>query len=180
MSPSLKNISKRTADKARDAAAGSEVPAGQEAPSPEAAATPATVERGSMRKRARRLTRLREVQLRELGALVVEMRRLERDNPELVARKATELLAVGEELGGLRAALGEREALEEVVAAGVAGTCRRCDTLMARDDRFCPHCGLGVDEAYPPPQPAVSEPEASVAAPAEAETPAPPEAAAPP
>ena len=38
-----------------------------------------------MRKRARRLARLREVQLRELGALVVEMRRLDRENPEVFA-----------------------------------------------------------------------------------------------
>src|SRR3954447_14518634 len=146
MSPSLKNISKRTADKARDAAAGSEVPAGQEAPSPEAAATPATVERGSMRKRARRLGRMREVLLRELGALVVEMRRLERDNPELVARKAAEVLAVDEQLRGLRAALGERQTVDQVVAAGVAGSCARCGTLMATDDRFCSTCGLAVAE----------------------------------
>src|SRR3954470_6542225 len=142
MSPSLKNISKRTADKAGDAAAGSPVPAGQEPPAPDAVATPVTAERGSMRKRVRRLTRVREVLLRELGALVVEMRRLERENPELIARKAAELLAIDEQLRGLREALGESQTVEQVVTAGVAGSCARCGTLMATDDRFCPRCGL--------------------------------------
>jgi hypothetical protein len=88
-----------------------------------------------------------------------------------------------EELRGLRAALGERETLEQVVAAGVAGTCRRCDTLMGSDDRFCPHCGLGVDEVYP--APVVEPPQAAAVASAEpvpgpeAAAPAPPEAATP-
>jgi hypothetical protein len=158
MRPSLKNLS----TKAHDAAAGSALPAGQEPVADDTGApVPTTAERGSMRKRARRLTRLREVQLRELGALVVEMRRLGRENPELLARKAADLLVLDEELRGLRAALGERETLEQVVAAGVAGTCRRCDTLMGSDDRFCPHCGLGVDEVYPAP---VVEPPAAAAA----------------
>jgi hypothetical protein len=181
MSPSLKNLSA----KAHDAAAGSPLPAGQEPPAEDAAPSPTTAERGSMRKRARRLGRLREVQLRELGALVVEMRRLGRENPELVSRKAADLLALDEELRGLRTALGQRETVEAVVAAGVAGACRRCDTLMAGDDRFCPHCGLGVHEVYPPaPEIAVAEPAAPVAEPAAPdatpEAPAEPEAAAPP
>src|SRR4051794_38342190 len=83
MRPSLKNLSATP----RHAAAGSPRPPGQEAPAAAAAPVPTTAERWSMRRRARRLTRLREVQLRELGALVVEMRRLGRENPELVARK---------------------------------------------------------------------------------------------
>jgi hypothetical protein len=167
MRPSLKNLSA----KAHDAAAGSPLPAGQEPPPPAgdgAVAAPTTAERGSIRKRARRLTRLREVQLRELGALVVEMRRLGRENPELVARKAAELLALDEELRGLRTALGERETVEQVVAAGVSGACRRCDTLMASDDRFCPQCGLGVEEVYPPAVDIVAEPVDAPPNPAEA------------
>jgi hypothetical protein len=182
MRPSLKNLS----TKAHDAAAGSPLPAGQEPPAEDAVPAPTTAERGSMRKRARRLTRLREVQLRELGALVVEMRRLGRENPELVGRKAADLVALDEELRGLRAALGEHETVEQVVAAGVAGACRRCDTLMSSDDRFCPHCGLGVAEVYPPAPVEPAAPEAAVAEPpaAVAEPPAPPaaepQAAAPP
>src|SRR4051812_7530963 len=175
MRPSLKNLSA----KAHDAAAGSPLPAGQEPQAEGAPPVATTAQRGSMRKRARRLARLREVQLRELGALVVEMRRLGRENPDLIARKAGDLVALDEELRGLRAALGENETVEQVVAAGVAGTCRRCDTLMASDDRFCPHCGLGVEEVYPPASEiAVAEP-APAAADAAAPPPPPPPPAAP-
>jgi hypothetical protein len=188
MRPSLKNLSV----KAHDAAAGSPVPAGQEPPPSDPATVaagpgPTTAERGSIRKRVRRLARLREVQLRELGALVVEMRRLQRENPELVARKAAELLALDEELRALRAALGERETVGQVVAAGVAGSCRRCDTLLATDDHFCPRCGLAVEEAPVPAQAAavgeaVVEPAAGpeAAQPAAAAEPPPPPAAEPP
>jgi hypothetical protein len=154
MSPSLKNIPTRTAEKARSAAAGSTVPAGQEPPSDEVAAAPVTVERGAMRKRVRKLGRMREVLLRELGALVVEMRRLGRDNPELVSRKADELVAIDVELRGLRDALGERQTVEQVVVAGVAGACTRCGTLMATDDRFCSRCGLAVAEPAAEAEPA--------------------------
>src|SRR3954471_23510748 len=161
MRPSLKNLSA----KAHDAAAGSPLPAGQEPPAEGAPPVATTAQRGSMRKRARRLARLREVQLRELGALVVEMRRLGRENPDLITRKAGDLVALDEELRGLRAALGENETVEQVVAAGVAGTCRRCDTLMASDDRFCPHCGLAVNEVYPPAAEVVEAAPAAVDAP---------------
>jgi hypothetical protein len=194
MRPSLKNIPKRTADKARDAAAGSAVPAGQEQPPPDAPPAPVTAERGTMRKRVRRLSRLREVQMRELGALVVELRRLGRENPDLVSLKAAQALAVDEELRRLRTALGERQTVEQVVSAGVSGSCARCGTLMATDDRFCPHCGRAVapvkraaeagvpaapeEDAGPDEQP-VPEPRPASAEPAPVE-PAPKAAAPPP
>lgn len=141
MRPSLTNLPKR----ARSAAEGSPVPAGQEPPAPEAAATPTTGDRSGMRKRMRRLRRTREVLLRELGALVVEMRRLGRENPELVERKTSELIAIDEELRGLQVALGERQTVATLVAAGVSGSCARCATLHGSDDRFCSRCGLAVD-----------------------------------
>jgi hypothetical protein len=153
MRPSLNNLPKRAADRARSAAEGSPVPAGQEppaGPSAAAAAGPSAGERGSMRRRMRRLRRTREVLLRELGALVVEMQRLGRENPELVSRKASELIALDDELRGLRVALEERRTVVEVVAAGVAGSCARCGTLVATDDRFCSRCGLAVGAAAAP------------------------------
>jgi hypothetical protein len=172
MRPLRKNLPQRAAEKARAAAAGSPVPAGQEQPAPEAAAIPGSGQRAAMRRRARRLRRTREVQLRELGALVVEMRRLGRDNPELVARKTAEATAVDEELRGLRTALGERQTVEHVVAAGVSGSCARCGTLLGTDDRFCPQCGRPVAEradgaaaaGAAPAEPAAAEPAAVAAA----------------
>src|SRR5881392_2957294 len=153
MRPSLKNISKRTTEKARSAAAGSPVPAGHEPPPEDGTAVPAAAERGAMRKRVRRLGRLRAVQLRELGALVVELRRLGRENPGLVERKAAVALAADEELRGLRTALDNRQTVEQAVAAGITGTCTRCGTLMATGDRFCPHCGLAATPAKPKAEP---------------------------
>ena len=149
MRPSLKNITKRTAEKAREAAAGTAPPAGQELSPDDEEATSAASERGAMRKRIRRLTRMREEQLRELGALVVELRRLGRENRELVERKAAVALATDEELRGLREALDERRTVDQAVAAGIAGTCTRCGTLMATADRFCPHCGLAAAPGKP-------------------------------
>jgi hypothetical protein len=102
-----------------------------------------------MRRRIRRLRRSRELLLRELGALVVEMHRLERQNPDLVARKAAELAAIDDELRGLRAGLGEGRTVEQVVAAGVAGSCAGCGTLVATDDRFCPNCGKSTTPDVP-------------------------------
>jgi hypothetical protein len=137
-----------------------------------------------MRRRIRRLRRLREVQLRELGALVVELRRLERDNPKLVARKAAEVRAIDEQLSGLHAALGERQSVEQVVAAGVAGSCVRCSALLATDDRYCPNCGRAVAESAaeppPPPPPPARAASAKPAPRRAAEPPPPPPSPAPP
>jgi hypothetical protein len=176
MRPSLKNLPKRTAGKARAAAAGSPLPAGQEPPAAEPPSGPSAGERGAMRRRVRRLRRLRDVQLRELGALIVELRRLERDNPKLVARKAAEVRAIDEQLSGLRAALGEHQTLQQVVAAGVAGSCVRCGTLLATDDRYCPSCGRTVAEhAVEPPPPSPPPPPPPPPPPARAKPPAKPE-----
>src|ERR671916_440760 len=101
MRPAMKSLPKRAADKARDAAAGTPVPAGEPSPSEGATAKPRAGDRASMRRRVRRLRRTREVLLRELGALVVEMHRLDRQNPDLVARRASELRAIDDELRGL-------------------------------------------------------------------------------
>ncbi len=137
-----------------------------------------------MRRRARRLTRTREVLLRELGALVVEMRRLGRDNPDLIARKAAELSAIDEELRGLRTGLAERQTVEQIVVAGVSGSCTRCRTLLGTDDNYCPHCGLAVAQSPAAPAPAADqavEPAAAEPkeAPAAAAPPPPPPPAAP-
>ena len=180
MRPSLTTPPKRTADKARAAAEGSAVPAGTAPPSPDAAETPGSGERGSMRRRMRRLRRTREVLLRELGALVVETRRLGRENVELVGRKSDELIAIDRELRGLRAALGERHTVAQVVAAGVAGSCARCGTILGTDDRFCSHCGLGVSASAEPVAtgPVVVAPEGPVVAGGKPEPGAEPEVAA--
>lgn len=181
MRPLLTNLSKR----ARAAAEGSPDPAGQEQQHAEAPAVARAGERGSMRRRARRLMRTREALVSELGALVVEMRRLDRENPELLARKAAAVSAIDDELRGLRAGIEQGQTVRQVVAAGVSGSCARCSTLLATDDRFCSHCGLAVAEipaprTPAPPIPAQARPEAEPASAARASAPPPPPPPSPP
>ena len=93
-----------------------------------------------------------------LGELVAEMNRLGRRNDELVARKAAEIAALDRQLQGLGEALGERQTVQQVVLAGIAGSCAACGTILGTGDRFCSHCGKAVagiegDAAEPPPPP---------------------------
>ena len=137
----LKALPKRAAEKARETAAGSPTPAGQD-PLPEAAAGhPGARERAAMRRRVRKVARTRDALVRELGGLVVEMERLGRRNDDLVKRKAHEIVALNQELEALRGALDQRLTLERVVAAGIAGSCASCGSLLGTEDRFCSHCG---------------------------------------
>ncbi len=137
----LKALPKRAAEKARETAAGSATPAGEEPLPASAAGRPGARERAAMRRRVRKVARTRDALVRELGALVVEMERLGRRNDELVRRKANEIVALSHELEGLRGALGERLTLERVVAAGIAGSCASCGSLLGTEDRFCSRCG---------------------------------------
>jgi hypothetical protein len=116
-----------------------------------------------MRRRARKASSLREAQVRELGVLVVEMERLGRRNEELLARKARKIAALDRELDGLSRSLGGRRTLAQVVAAGIAGGCPGCGSLLGTDDRFCSHCGRPAGAADSPAAPA---PDGSAAAPA--------------
>src|SRR5947209_8027345 len=144
MRPSLKSLPGRALDKAHESASGSPVPAGQEPPPAEPPPTGGSRERAAIRRRARKLRRFREVRVRELGALVVEMNRLGRQNEELLRRKSAEISAIDRELDGLARALGSHVTIEQVVAAGVAGSCLGCGSLLGTDDRFCARCGRPV------------------------------------
>ncbi len=144
----------RAAEKARRAASGGDgPPAGQDPQVPGEPVTPAVADRGAMRKRARRTRRTRDVLLHELGALVMEMYRQGRHDPALVERKAREAITVDSELRALSGALGRDESLASLRAAGIAGPCQSCGTLLAREDRFCSRCGAAasVGAAGPPP-----------------------------
>jgi hypothetical protein len=103
-----------------------------------------------MRRRIRKVARVREALVRELGTLVMEMERLDRRNEELVRRKAKEIEALDRELSGLAAALGRRQTLSGVIATGVAGACAACGTLLGTEDRFCSRCGKPVADAEGP------------------------------
>src|ERR671936_2386954 len=116
-------------------------------PSGDGGAKPSTRERGRMRRRLRRQQRVREALLLDLGALVYELHRQGRREPELLQAKAAELSAVDDEVRALGEALDERQPLAQLVAAGVAGSCETCGALLTSDARFCSTCGAPTSPA---------------------------------
>lgn len=102
---------------------------------------PRARERGRMRRRLRSQKRMREALLLDLGALVYELHRQGRREPELLQAKAAELTAVDEEVRGLAEALDADLGMLAVVATGVAGSCEKCGSLLSTDSRYCSACG---------------------------------------
>lgn len=119
--------------------------------------------RGRMRRRLRYLRNLRELQVRDLGGLVFDLRRFERKRDDLVAQKIDRIRACDDELRALEHALDERRELHDVREPGIGGTCPRCFAVHGSADRFCASCGAALGGAVqgpaqvpaaPPPAPA--------------------------
>jgi hypothetical protein len=101
---------------------------------------------------------VREALLLDLGAIVYELDRQGRAEPDLLHAKELELRAVDDEVRGLA------EALDELTANGLVATCTACERLMGSRDRFCPACGAEAGssdsaEREGPPPPPLREPE---------------------
>ena len=166
----MRSLRNRAAQKARRAASGGDgPPAGRD---PQTAGQPATADRGARRKHLRRARHTRDALLHDLGALVMEMYRQGRHDPALVERKAREAVAADAEVRALTGALDRDEPLSSVQAAGIAAPCTACGNLLARDDRYCGHCGTpagatangAVPQGAPPPSEADRVPTYSVTA----------------
>jgi hypothetical protein len=152
-------------------------------------------DRGRLRRRLRFLRRARELAFRDVGGLVFDMRRFERDRPDLVEAKLAALGAVDRELRALERVLDDRRPIHELREPGLS-SCPRCGALHASEDNFCPRCGLQFGGAQamgevggaiaappqPPPAPIQQPTAATLVAPgsglaqAAAQTAAPPEA----
>lgn len=142
--PSLTRLKNRMGERVDNAARGSDVPAGIDRGS-DAVAPSGSRERGRMRRRLRELRRLREAQLLELGALMLEAHRHGRDDMPIVKAKAAEAAATDSEARAVAEALGTDAGLETVVAAGIAGPCPTCGMLASTSARFCSNCGTPLD-----------------------------------
>jgi hypothetical protein len=143
-SASLTGLKNRLRRRVDSAARGSDVPAGIERGA-DAVAPAGARDRGRMRRRLRELRRLREAQLLELGALVLEAHKHGRENPPVVKTKATEAAATDTETRALADALETDAGLDTIIAEGVAGPCPTCGTLTSTTARFCSTCGTPLD-----------------------------------
>jgi hypothetical protein len=94
-----------------------------------------------MRRRARYLRRVRELQLRDIGGFVLELDRFGRARPDLIQSKVDAAAATDRELRALERALGERRGLTELREPGIGGACVACGTVHGSADRYCSWCG---------------------------------------
>ena len=109
-----------------------------------------------MRRRARYLRALREVQLRDIGGFVLELHRFERERPDLVQAKVEGAASTDAELRALERALEVQQPLRELREAGIGGACPTCGAVYGTEDRFCATCGEALrDEEIPEPHDAV-------------------------
>jgi hypothetical protein len=97
--------------------------------------------RGRARRRARFLSRARELAYRDLGGLVYNLHRFGQRNDALVLAKLSTLGHIDEELRAIERALDERRPVTVLREAGITA-CPRCAAIHASEDRFCPNCGL--------------------------------------
>jgi hypothetical protein len=142
--PSLTGLTTRLRERVDNAARGSDVPAGIERGDDVSAPT-SSRERGRLRRRLRDLRRLREAQLLELGALVLEAHKHGRDDSPVIKSKAAEAAGTDTEARAVADALETNAGLDTVVAAGIAGPCPTCGTLASTAARFCSTCGTALD-----------------------------------
>lgn len=122
-------------------------------------------QRSALRRRARYLRRVRELGLRDLGGLVLDLHRFGRERPDLVAAKLASLTALEAERRAIEAALGTRRTIDLVREPGLA-SCPRCGALHPSEARFCAHCGLDLTAEHAPADvgPAAPEPVPGAAA----------------
>jgi hypothetical protein len=92
---------------------------------------------------------VREALLLDLGAIIFELHRQRRREPELLQAKAAELDAVDAEVRALAHALDGGSGLPELTASGLVASCTSCGSLMGSGDRFCPRCGGAAGTVLP-------------------------------
>jgi hypothetical protein len=110
---------------------------------------PGALARVRLRRRLDRQERMREALLLDLGAIIFELHRQRRREPDLLQAKAAELDAVDAEVRALAHALDGGSGLPELTASGLVATCTACESLMGSSDRFCPRCGAAAGTVLP-------------------------------
>lgn len=110
---------------------------------------PGLLQRSRMRRRARYLRALRELQMRDLGGFLLELHRYGRERPDLVESKLAGAALVDSELRAIERALSVEHDVGQIRAPGIGGACLRCGSVHGSSDRFCAACGQLLDELEP-------------------------------
>jgi hypothetical protein len=124
---------------ATDAAPATEIAITEAVDAPPTA--PGFRERGRLRRRARHLRQVREIQLRDIGGLTLELHRFGRERRDLIQAKVEDAARTDAELRGLERALDGEASIRELREAGIGGACRACRAVHGSTDRFCASCG---------------------------------------
>lgn len=98
------------------------------------------------RRERRSLINRREVELRDVGGLAVEMIRRDRFRPELLVSRCNDVLALEQRIWDLDSYLATAEATP---AALREATLCRCGAPLIRGAHFCSHCGRPATETPP-------------------------------
>ncbi len=110
---------------------------------------PSFAERGRIRRRARYLRQLRELQMRDIGGFALELHRFGRRRDELVDAKVAAAAETDRELRELERALTHAVPLRELREAGIGGACTRCGAVHGSADSYCAACGMPLAGAEP-------------------------------
>lgn len=145
-----------------------------------ASRTPQPADVGRLRRERRRLLRAREQSVRDLGGLALEMVRRDVFKPDLLKRRARDILGLEDSVYDLEDALddarqttpdpaigsptrclcgvtNERGAAfcstcgRSLERASAVVTCIHCTTPMPADARYCPSCGMATETAHESP-----------------------------
>ena len=102
------------------------------------------LQRGRVRRRARYLRQLRELQLRDLGGFMVELQRRGRQRPDLVQAEARRGAPDRRGAARARPSPRDRPAAARTPRARHRGACGNCAALHGSRDKFCASCGEPV------------------------------------
>ncbi|MDQ4081723.1 MAG: zinc ribbon domain-containing protein [Actinomycetota bacterium] len=120
-------------------------PADGEAPPPARSSPPRRRASPSFQRERRELLRQREIEIRDLGGLALEMARRDDWRYELLASRCAEALGIEERIQELDSML----AAAEVAARGLGATPCRCGAPILRGAHFCSHCGRPAGDVPP-------------------------------
>jgi len=106
---------------------------------------PAEPDAGRLQRERRKLTEQREIEMRDVGGLAVEMVRRDRWNPDLLVSRAHEVLALEQRMHEVDSLL----VAEATVRSFPNVAYCRCGAPLVPGVHFCGHCGRPAPTAPP-------------------------------